>query len=138
VSGLVLDASIALGWCFPDEATVTTESLLGQVRDEGALVPEIWRFEVANVVVSAQRAKRIDADRSAEFFRLLDALPIRADTQAASRAFGPIYELARHEGLTAYDAAYLDLARWRGLPLATKDKELSAAAKRNGVRLLLP
>lgn len=138
MSGLVLDSSIALSWCFPDEATVATEGLLEQVRDRGALVPDIWRLEVLNVVINAQRNQRIDADRAAEFFALIAALPIEIDREAGRRAFGPVYDLALRERLTAYDTAYLDLARRRALPLATKDKELAQAARRNGVKLLLP
>jgi predicted nucleic acid-binding protein len=137
VSAFVLDASVALSWCFPDEASRATEALLGQVGTNGALVPDIWPLEVANVVLQASRAKRIDLERVAQFFAMLAALPVETDTEAGGRAFGAIYGIAAEEGLTVYDAAYLDLARRRRLPLATKDKDLARAARRNGVKLLL-
>jgi predicted nucleic acid-binding protein len=111
--------------------------LLERVRDEGGLVPGLWRLELANVLVNAERAKRIGMNQIAIFLDLIRKLPIAVDTQASTRAFDTILDLARYERLTTYDAAYLDLALRRNLPLATKDKDLSLAARRNGVRLLL-
>jgi predicted nucleic acid-binding protein len=137
VSGLVVDSSAALSWCFPGEAAPDTDMLLDRVRDEGGIVPDLWHLELANVLVNAERAKRIGMNQIAIFLDLIRKLPISADTQASARAFDTILDLARYERLTTYDAAYLDLALRRNLPLATKDKNLSLAAKRNGVRLLL-
>jgi predicted nucleic acid-binding protein len=132
-----LDSSAALSWCFPGEAAPDTDRLLERVRDEGGIVPDLWHLEVANVLVNAERAKRIGMGQIAIFLDLVRKLPISVDTQAGTRVFDTIFDLARYERLTTYDATYLDLALRRHLPLATKDKDLSRAAKRNGVRLLL-
>jgi predicted nucleic acid-binding protein len=136
VSGFVLDSSVALTWCFPDEATPATDGLLERVRDEGA-VPDMWRLEVSNVVLVARRNDRLDAAQAAAFFALLAALPIRPDLEAGARAFEAIFTLGVEERLTSYDAAYLELALRRGLPLATKDKDLARACRRRRVPLLL-
>jgi predicted nucleic acid-binding protein len=137
VSGLVLDSSAALSWCFLGEATPASDALLERVKDEGALVPDLWHLELANVLVNAERAKGVSMNQIAIFFNLVRKLPISVDTQASARAFDTLFDLARYERLMTYDAAYLDLALRRKLPLATKDKDLSLAAKRNGVKLLL-
>ena len=100
-------------------------------------MPDMWRLEVSNVVLLARRHDRIDAARAAEFFALVAALPIRPDMEAGSRAFEAIYVLASQERLTSYDAAYLELALRRGLPLATKDKDLVRACRRRRVPLVL-
>ena len=137
-NGFVLDALVALAWCFHDEATPAGTALLDRLGlDETAEVPAIWALEVANILVMAEKRKRLDAAAVAEFVALLETLDIRADDAPPSRAFGEILALARREGLSSYDAAYLDLAMRRGLPLATRDKALAQAARRAGVAVIV-
>lgn len=136
MSGFVLDASIALAWCFDDEATDETTALLDRLERESAHVPSLWHLEVTNVVVTSGRKGRLSAARAAEFAALIEALPILVDEQTPARALREILDLARHQRLTSYDAAYLELAMRRGLPLATRDDDLRAAAQRVGVTLL--
>lgn len=136
--GFVFDASVALAWCFHDEATAASAALLDRLAlDEIAEVPAIWALEVANILVMAEKRKRLDAAAVAEFVALLETLDIRADDAPAARAFGEILALARREGLSSYDAAYLDLAMRRGLPLATRDAALAKAARRAGVAAIV-
>ena len=101
-----------------------------------AHVPAIWALEVANILVMAERRKRLDASAVAEFIALLETLGIRADDAPGARAFGEILALARSQGLSSYAAAYLDLALRRGLPLATRDRELAEAARRAQVAVI--
>ena len=137
-NGFVLDASVALAWCFHDEATAASAALLDRLAsDETAEVPAIWALEVANILVMAEKRKRLDAAAVALFVALLETLDLRADDAPAGRAFGEILALARREGLSSYDAAYLDLAMRRGLPLATRDKALVQAARRAGVAVIV-
>lgn len=138
MSGFVLDCSVAVAWCVEDEASPQTDVLLERVRDEGAVVPQLWPLELGNVLVQAARRGRLSASDIAARVELLAELPVRIDDETASRALGDVLPLARAEGLTTYDAAYLELAMRRGLPLATKDGDLRGAAQRNGVALLLP
>jgi len=136
VTGFVLDCSIAMTWCFEDEATSATDALLERVRDEGAIVPMLWQLEVGNVLLQAERRGRVaGADLSARL-ELLTALPIATDDQTSSRALREVLALARAETLTTYDAAYLELAMRYGLSLATKDASLQKAAKRVRINVL--
>ena len=136
MTDLVLDASVALGWCFKNEATEAGDRVLGRLAAEEAYVPAIWHLEIANVLALSERRRRITPARSAEFIALLETLAIVVDEETAPRAFGRVLDLAREERLTAYDAAYLELAMRLGLPLASKDGDLCNAAERVGVSVL--
>lgn len=129
----VVDSSIALTWCFEDEASPETDRLFERVRDDGAVVPGLWHLEVANVLLQAERRGRIGRAGVARRLMLISDLPIATDQETTPRAWRETLSLARAEGLTAYDAAYLELAERRGLPLMTRDNDLGAAAKRLGV-----
>jgi predicted nucleic acid-binding protein len=133
VTDIVIDASVALGWCFGDELTDPIGQILERLQTSAAAVPALWPLEVANVLLSAERRGRITAADSARLIALLSALDIDIDGGAPSQAFTRILDLAREQGLTAYDAAYLELAMRLGVPLATKDGALIAAAARVGV-----
>jgi predicted nucleic acid-binding protein len=133
VTGLVLDCSVAVAWCFDDEAAPATDAVLDRVRDEGACVPAIWRLEIGNVLLCAERRGRIVTADVDAFMLLLGALPIVTDSEVAAER---VFTLARLASLTTYDAAYLEIAIRRGLPLATKDGALRAAAARMGVPLI--
>lgn len=132
----VLDASITLAWCFSDEATPTTTALLERLEFESAIVPELWPLEVGNILIAAEKRKRISYANIKEFLALLESLDIQIDTETASKGFSDIIFLAHSEKLTTYDAAYLELAMRYGLPLATKDTALVRAAKHVGVKII--
>ncbi|MSO93017.1 MAG: PIN domain-containing protein [Rhodospirillales bacterium] len=132
----VLDTSVSLAWCFHDEATRATWAMLDRLIEDSAIVPSLWHLETSNVLVAAERRGRITARAIAEYIGLLGELPIEVDDSTPMRALGGILQCARDRGLTAYDAAYLELAARRGLPLATRDKLLSRAAQDGGVRLV--
>jgi predicted nucleic acid-binding protein len=133
---LVLDASMAIAWLFDDEATDGTASVLRRVAATGAVVPSLWRLEVANVLRNAVRRGRCDelyVDRSLD---RLSRLRVTVDAETDSRAWSTTRALAREQGLTLYDAAYLDLAMRLSLPLACRDRALIAAAAACGVEVL--
>jgi predicted nucleic acid-binding protein len=127
VSALVIDSSAALSWCFEDEASPESDLLFGQLRDQGAVVPGLWHLEVANVLLQAERRGRITTGDVATRLELIAELPIATDNETTRRAWREILALARAEGLTTYDASYLELAIRRALPLQTKDTALIAA-----------
>ncbi len=106
------------------------------VGSSGAHVPAHWFLEVANGLCSAARRGRVDALRLAAFIQGLGGLDLTMDPDNGGGAFGPVLTLARHERLSAYDAAYLDLALRRQLPLATRDEALATAARRLGISLI--
>jgi predicted nucleic acid-binding protein len=136
VTDFVLDASVALAWCFEDENTPSARQILARLRAEAASVPATWPIEVANVLALAERRRRITPADSAEFIAKLEDVAILVDGETSSRAFGRVLDLAREERLTAYDAAYLELAMRLGVPLASKDADLCDAAQRLGVSVL--
>jgi len=133
---LVLDASLTLSWYFEDERTPAVDAVLDQVAASGAVVPSLWRLEVANGFQMAIRRKRIDRDFRDRAIRHLGLLPIVVDPETDTYAWTVMLRLADRFGITVYDAAYLELAQRRGLPLASLDKELSAAGRASGVATL--
>ena len=133
----VLDSSVTMSWFFDDEATAATDQLLDRLNSDGrAIVAAHWALEVSNTLLMAERRKRSTLAESSHFMAILDALPIETDQETVSRASTSSMELARAQGLTLYDSAYLELAMRRSLPLATLDKQLRAAAKKTGVPCL--
>lgn len=136
MSEFVLDCSIAVAWLFEDEANPETDALLDRTMESGALVPALWRLEVGNVLSRAERRRRIDPSKLASYVDVLVQLPIATDTETEERALRETLALARQERLTTYDAAYLEVAMRRGIPLATLDKALIRAARRVGVDTL--
>jgi predicted nucleic acid-binding protein len=132
----VIDASATLPWRFADEATSWTEALLDRAEaGEEILVPAHWPLEVANGLLVAQRKGRVTDAQVGEFLEDLAALPIRVIPTAAAQ-MPAILSLAKQYRLTAYDAAYLDLAHRAGLPLATLDGDLRKAAAAVGAALV--
>jgi predicted nucleic acid-binding protein len=136
VTGLVVDASIALAWCFEDEASPASDAVLDLVKSDGAIVPSLWHLELANVLLQAERRGRTILGGLVARLELLDQLPIATDAETSGRAWREVLALARSERLTTYDAAYLELAVRRGLSLATRDEALLGAAKRLGIALV--
>jgi predicted nucleic acid-binding protein len=133
---LVLDASLTLSWYFDDEAGPAADAVLERVGANGAFVPSLWRMEVANALQVALRRKRIDKDFRSRSLRHLEMLPITVDRETDTFAWSATLDLADRFDLTVYDASYLELAQRRGLPLATRDKELIVAAQALGVSVV--
>lgn len=131
----VLDASVTLAWFFPDEGNALADHALDVAAVEGAIVPAIWSLEVANVLLHAERRQRVAPQDVHSFVGLLLRMPIEVDAMAMTPAatFGSVADLARDHRLTAYDASYLELARRRGLPIASLDARHIAAAMELGV-----
>ena len=127
----VVDASISAAWFLADEATPATEAALQATATQDVWVPAIWLLEVGNLLLSAQRRKRITAAKRRELASAAAALRIRVDREPV--AIPALDELAAGHALSAYDAAYLELALRRGLPLATQDEALAAAMLKAGV-----
>ena len=132
----VIDNSIALAWCFEDEQTPGVMALLDRVIDTGAIAPQLWPVEALNGLLTAERRGRIDRAARQRLGGFLADLPIQIDDETANRVWNRTAPLAELHALTAYDATYLELAVRLGLPLATSDSALIAAARTAGVVLL--
>jgi predicted nucleic acid-binding protein len=133
--GFVLDCSVTMAWCFDDEATPYTDGVRDRLAEVRAIVPSLWSLEVANAAIVGERRKRLDEARTLRFVALLNGLPIVIDDETAAKAWSETMHLARAYNLSAYDAAYLELAIRRGLPLACLDGKLKTAAEAMGVML---
>ncbi len=134
-TGIVIDASVALAWCFPDEASDYADGVLVALDGRTAMVPAIWPVEVANALLVGERRKRIRQPEVRRFLDLLKGLSILEDGQPFADTVSNILPLAREHDLSAYDAAYLDVAVRHGAPLATLDKALQKAGRAAGVKI---
>jgi len=133
---LVLDSSATLAWIYSEESTPAIRDLFDRITAEGAWVPSLWRLEVANVLQISVRHSRHDAAFRNETLADLALLPIALDPHTDQQAWSATMQLAERHKLTLYDAAYLELALRRALPLATLDDELRTAAAAEGVSVL--
>jgi predicted nucleic acid-binding protein len=127
-----------MAWCFEDEANDYADGVLDSLAEGQAVVPAIWPLEVGNVLLVAERRRRIGRADAVRFLALLDNLPIAVEQESPGRMMQEIVALARETKLSTYDASYLDLAMRLGLPLATQDVALKKAAKKCGIALFVP
>ena len=134
----VLDGSLALAWCFNDEADPCVDAVAARFPATRATVPAIWPLEIANAVLMGERRQRSTEAQAAKLLGYLARLPIFVDDLTSERAWGEVLGLARAHRLSAYDGAYLELALRRALPLATLDEKLKAAALAAGVPTFAP
>jgi predicted nucleic acid-binding protein len=130
---LAIDASIVAAWAIQDESDDVTDQLLVRTAEEGAVSPTLLWYEVRNMLLLAERRKRITPRESDEFIVRIQKLSIEMDEPVDSRQ---VMRMARRHMLTGYDATYLLTALHRHLPLATLDKKLVAAAKAEGLEVL--
>jgi predicted nucleic acid-binding protein len=132
----VADASVAIGWVHPGQETADTAALLQAIEDGAIIeVPALWPLEVANVLTVLVRRRKLTEDERQTALLWLDELPLRIDHEMAALAFSRLAELAAKHQLSVYDAAYLELAQRRNLPLACHDGPLRQAASRLGISL---
>lgn len=130
----VIDASTTMAWCFEDEASAETDAILDRLGQDHALVPPLWEYEVANVLLVAERRTRITEFQSTRFVALLGQLPIHVSPLPPSAV--ALTAIGRRHQLSAYDSAYLELASHEGVALASQDNKLRRAAEASGIPLL--
>jgi predicted nucleic acid-binding protein len=130
---IIVDASAAGGWILDDEKTDITMQLLAMVNEQGALMPMLWYYEIRNMVLIKERRKRLTPEQTRIGLSLINNLPIDFDDETDDKL---LLRVARRHNLTAYDAAYLELAIREDLAFATLDRPLATAAKNEGVTLL--
>jgi len=136
IDRFVIDNSIVMSWCFKDEANTYADAILDRLAEATALVPTTWPLEVINVLLVAERRKRISKASSVRFLNLISQLPIVVEYEPPERMMSDLLDLARTCGLSSYDAAYLDLAMKKGISLATLDRRLRNAARTVEVPIL--
>lgn len=132
----MIDCSVTMAWCFEDEASPYADYILAQFPTQEALVPSLWPLEIANVLLVGERRKRLTAADTTRFLTLLSTLPITIDEETSYRALNQTLALAREQVISAYDAAYLELAMREGVPFATLDTRLQKAAISLGIDVI--
>jgi predicted nucleic acid-binding protein len=130
---VVVDASISLAWVFEDESDAYADHVLDALRSWEAVAPALWPLEVTNGLLIAERRGRISSAETIAFLRTLMMLPIVVEPLSRNDAFTAMHSIGQKHRLSAYDATYLELARRLGVPLATSDRALRAAAHTEGV-----
>ena len=133
----ILDASIVLTWCFPDGEAQKAENISERIAmGDKPTVPAFWRHEVLNALLVGEKRKRLTNELIQAFIEDLERLPTEIDTPAAETVFHSTQDLCRRHGLTAYDAAYLELAMRNRVALATADGALERAARAEGIEIV--
>lgn len=134
---IVVDASIAIAWLYPEQYPNAVKDAFSLVTRGGGVVPSLWKLEVANVLRNAVRRKQCDERFATLSLRDLSRLAIVVDEETDLYAWTDTRALSAKYDLTVYDAAYLELALRRELALATCDRELAKAARRAGAQVIL-
>ena len=135
MKSVVVDASVALAWCFPDESSDYADAVLLALEGLAMLVPAVWGLEIANAVLVGERSKRLRRPEVRRFTTLLESLSPVQDVQPVGELVNDVLPLAREYGLSAYDAAYLELSMRHGASLATIDGRLQKAALKAGIEI---
>jgi predicted nucleic acid-binding protein len=134
----VLDGSVTLAWLFHDEQDPYADAIVDKLPHLEMLVPRLWHLEIANVLLVGERRGRCSQADTTTWLSFLAGLPVLVDGSTESSAWSQTINLARQRGLSAYDAAYLELAIRENAPLATLDAKLRAAATAVGVAIFRP
>ncbi len=133
----VVDASIVLTWCFLDEEAQKAEKISERIAlGDRPAVTAFWRHEGLNALLVGERRRRLTNELIQAFIKDLEQLPAEIDTPAAGTVFHSTKDLCRKHGLTAYDAAYLELAMRHRIALATADDALERAALAEGIEIV--
>lgn len=132
----VLDSSVALAWLLPDEGSEAVDKLADRIDAETIVVPAVWRLEVGNALLTALRRERLARKDVQRLLALVAALPVEQDLPLDDAAYARVMAIAERFGLTSYDAAYLELAKRRGVALATLDARLRQASAKAGVAVM--
>jgi len=137
MAAVVIDASLASAWCFPDEQTAYSRAVFQAVSSSAVdtVAPLLWAYEIRNSILMALRRGRISKPDSVQFLVSLNELNVRLSEPAS---YDAVFSLAQEHGLTVYDAAYLDLAIQERLMLASLDSQLVRAAQKAGIQLFQP
>ncbi len=133
----VVDNSVVMSWAFEDEANEYADAVLAKLAAATAVVPTIWPLEVVNVLLVAERRKRLKQAESIRFITLLSQLPIYVEQEWPHNRMEELLALGRANNLSSYDASYLYLAMRKGIPLATLDQRLIAAAQEVEIDVLM-
>ena len=126
----VLDNSIVMSWFFEDECSLQSEKILQRLKTQRAIVPSLWAYELSNALFISENKRKLATNDSKQFIDLLSKLPIFIESNEPFQFANRVLPICRKYAVTAYDAAYLDLADIKRIPIATFDKKMRATAKK--------
>ena len=132
----VVDASVAMSWCYEDEDDPYATSALLALQTSQAMVPWVWSLEIANALIVGERRSRLTEADSFRFLNVLESLPIMMDESPPNHLVDDVLSIGRHHALSSYDACYLELALRKGVPLVTLDERLRKAAIQLGLSIV--
>jgi predicted nucleic acid-binding protein len=135
---IIVDCSVTVAWLFHDEKNPYADAVAARLPNLELVVPALWHLKVANVLLVGERRKRSTQADTIAWTGFLKSLSVEVDGETTARAWTDILSLARAHNLSAYDASYLELGLRRGLPLASLDDQLKAAASAVGVAAFQP
>jgi predicted nucleic acid-binding protein len=138
VTGWAMDASLALAWALPDERIAAADAFFERIAVDDVRVPAVFWYEIAGAVAVSVKRKRLALADARRLLDVFSRLPVKTDAQTGQPSLVPLGATAQAHDLSAYDAAYLELAARRGLGLATLDDRLASAAKRAGIEVFRP
>ena len=130
----VLDNSVSMRWLFKDgtEADLLyAEQVLEALKEGSSVVPGVWWLEVSNVIARAEAQQLLPETQSRKFLDTLQKMPITVDSSPVEQLWEQTLHLARKFKISAYDAAYLELAIRQKIVLATLDTDLARAARQS-------
>lgn len=132
----VLDSSVALAWILPDEHSDAVDQIADRLENDVAVVPAVWPLEVLNALLTASRRARIGAEDMQRLLSHLASLPIEVEQIDMAQTLKAVSALAQHHGITSYDAAYVEVAKRRGVPVATLDRKLKEVSLAEGLSVI--
>lgn len=133
---LIVDASMVIAGTMPDEHSELANGVLERIAAEGAFAPDIFVWEVANVLALAVRRKRLPFEDAEGIFEDIAELNIVCEATKTGKVWVEVFGLSQRHSLSVYDAGYLELARRMKLPLATLDRQLAKACVAEGIEVI--
>jgi predicted nucleic acid-binding protein len=131
---VVVDNSVILPLFLADEdARFSEKTLLSAAAGETLIAPSLWLNEFGNAILVCQRRKRINAKNREAAHRKAEKLPIVTEAFPAVSDLSSVHLLCEKHQLSFYDGTYLALALSKNATLATQDKQLMKAAKKEGI-----
>lgn len=130
----VIDCSFSSALFLPDEKSdYVRDFFINLTSADRVLIPSLWWLETTNVLNVAMRRKRLSFNEMSTVLELLEKLPLETDITYGAHYSKNLIEITQLYKLSAYDAAYIELAVRTKATLISLDKDIIKAAKNIGL-----